>query len=482
MPYIEFRNITKAFGDCISCRDISMSVRRGDVHAVIGENGAGKSTLMKVLGGIEPATAGRLFLNDRPYEPRSAQDAFQNGIAFIHQHFVLADQLTALDNLVLSAGANRAPLGRRGDAGVRRRAEELLKRFGWRINLFERVHALSVGEQQRLEILKALMPDPDILIFDEPTAVLTPQESGELMQFILELKRQGKTVLLISHKLHEIETVADEISILRQGRLIAQQPKSSLSVEQMAELMIGRRLQKAAAESRDTVTEPLLRLPASDITLAKGEIFGVAGIEGNGQAGLIGSLLGELRRTGLRHGDITEDRLKLSVFPELDLTEHMLLRHRGSFIRGGLVNRPALETATAELVRQWDVRPPDIHKKLSEFSGGNQQKFMVGRELWDRPQVLLAAHPSRGVDLGAQENIHRALLGSAAQGQTVVLVSSDLDEVLFLSDRYVILNKNKIYGPFRKDQLGEQEIGLYMAGDLSGENAPAAAGPQEGAP
>lgn len=466
MPYIEFRNISKVFGDCVSCRDVSLSIDRGTIHALIGENGAGKSTLMKLLGGIHPATSGEMYLQGERYSPRSAQDAFRHRIAFIHQHFVLAEQLTALENLVLSSDSNRMTLKRTNRANVREEAETLLKRFGWKINLDTSVSHLSVGEQQRLEILKALMQKPDIIIFDEPTAVLAPQESAELMDFIRHLKTEGKTIILISHKLHEIKSVADDISILRQGSLVARHAQQDLSIEQMAELMIGRRLQQQTLEARNLASDPLLPLPGSDISLNRGEIFGVAGIEGNGQSALIGGLLRGFQKMKLSFGDITEDRLKFSVFGNLSLYEHMLLKHKNKFRRGFLIDRPSLLKATESLVHEWDVRPPDIYKPLSEFSGGNQQKFMVGRELWDRPQALLAAHPTRGVDLGAQEKIHRALIDYSRQGSSVVLVSSDLDEVLTLSDRFVILNKNKIYGPFRKNQLSEQEIGLYMAGDL----------------
>lgn len=466
MSYIEFRNISKVFGDCISCRDISLSINRGTIHALIGENGAGKSTLMKLLGGIHPPSEGEMYLQGERYSPRSAQDAFRHKIAFIHQHFVLAEQLTALDNLVLSSDSDRLTLSPTNRSAVRNNAETLLKRFNWKIDLDSNVSHLSVGEQQRLEILKALMQKPDIIIFDEPTAVLAPQESAELMDFIRHLKSEGKTIILISHKLHEIKSVADDISILRQGALVAQHAQQELSIEQMAELMIGRRLQQQTFESAGHTTKPLLTLPDSDITLNHGEIFGVAGIEGNGQSALIGGLLRLFQKMKLTYGDITEDRLKFSVFGELSLYEHMLLKHKKKFQRGFLIDRPSLLSVTASLVHEWDVRPPDIHKPLAELSGGNQQKFMVGRELWDRPQVLLAAHPSRGVDLGAQEKIHRAMIEYSRQGSTVVLVSSDLDEVLTLSDRFIILNKNKIYGPFAKNQLSEQEIGLYMAGDL----------------
>ncbi|MGZ3691255.1 MAG: ABC transporter ATP-binding protein [Pseudobdellovibrio sp.] len=463
MPYIEFRNITKTFGSFTACRNVSIIIEKAHVHSIVGENGAGKSTLMKMLGGVEDITSGEIFLNGQNYRPESAQDAFKNKIAFIHQHFVLADQLTALDNLILSFSSNRMSLSIKNAAEVKTKAETLLRKFKWQISLNSVVHDLSVGEQQRLEILKALMQEPDIIIFDEPTAVLTPQESEDLMAFIRQLKFEGKTIILISHKLNEIKFISDEVSVLRHGQLIETRPILDFSVEQMAELMIGRRVVKNNQVERSSKSNELFQIPKTDITLKKSEIFGVAGIEGNGQNQLIATILNEFKSKNLSYGDITEDRLKLSVFEDMDLCEHMLLKHHDRFVKGGIIQKTPLEDATEQIVKEWDVRPPEISKPLSEFSGGNQQKFMVGREIWNNPDVLLAAHPTRGVDLGAQEKIHNSLLDYSKNEKTVFLISSDLNEILFLSDRYIILNKNKIYGPFTKTQLTELQMGLIMA-------------------
>ncbi len=465
MNYIEFRNITKSFGEFVACHDVSISIKKSEVHSIIGENGAGKSTLMKMLGGIEPATSGDIFLNQKVYKPNSAQDAFKNKIAFIHQHFVLAEQLTGLENILLSFSSGSFSLKIKNTSEVLAAANKILSRFNWKIELSKPVSQLSVGEQQRLEILKALLQEPEIIIFDEPTAVLTPQESEELMQFILQLKRENKTIILISHKLNEIKSVSDSISVLRLGRLIQSSPARELSIENMAELMIGRQVVKNTNFTRPTEREVLIKIPNSDISLFQSEIFGVAGIEGNGQSALIASLLKEMSDRQIKYGDITEDRIKLSVFENMNLWEHMLLKHKNEFLSKGLIFESRLRKVTEDLVKNWDVRPVDIDKPLSEFSGGNQQKFVVGRELWNHPDALLAAHPTRGVDLGAQENIHNSLLEFSKQKKTVVLVSSDLNEVLYLSDRFVILNKNKIYGPFNRGELNEQQIGLIMAAD-----------------
>lgn len=464
MSYIEFRNISKVYGDCVSCSEISLFVKKATIHSIIGENGAGKSTLVKVLGGVVPAYEGQLFIGGKDYSPKSAQDAFSHRIAFIHQHFVLAENLTALDNLVLSATSGRNPFALKNSAQVAESANQLLKRFSWTIQVGKLVRELSVGEQQRLEILKALMQEPDIIIFDEPTAVLTPQESEELMKFLLQLKAEGKTIILISHKLNEVSSVSDEISILRHGRLVSTHQRHDLQIAELAELMIGRKIVKSNSVERTGPEKLLFKIPDTDIELKKSEIFGVAGIEGNGQSEFIAVLLNQFKKNRLSFGDITEDRIKLSLFEELNLFEHMLLKHKEKFTSFGVLNENLLAEATLDLVKHWDVRPPEIHKPLSEFSGGNQQKFMVGREMWNEPDVLLAAHPSRGVDLGAQEMIHSALLNYSKNEKAVILVSSDLDEILFLADRYIILSKGKIHGPFKKSQLAEKEIGLFMAG------------------
>lgn len=264
---------------------------------------------------------------------------------------------------------------------------------------------------------------------------------------------------------NEIHFVADNITVLRQGRLVSTQRKDDTSIEQMAELMIGRRISKPKLDTGLASGLMPFNIPNTEINLKKSEIFGVIGIEGNGQNELIALLIKKFIEHNLTYGDITEDRIKLSVFNGLDLREHILLKHKNIFTQNGVINSDSLTSAAKKMVVDWDVRPQDIYKPLSDFSGGNQQKFVVARELLDQPDILLAAHPTRGVDLGAQEKIHGSLLNYAKNSKCVVLVSSDLDEALYLADRFIILNKKKIFGPFSKNQLSEQEIGLYMAGN-----------------
>lgn len=466
MPFIEFQNISKSYGECHSCRDITISIEKGTIHGIIGENGAGKSTLMKLLGGLTPASSGSIYLENKIYEPRSALDAYKNKIAFIHQHFVLAENLTALDNLVLSSCADWSFFKTQPRKKILSQAQELLKKFNWSIPLEKKVLHLSVGEQQRLEILKSLMLSPDILIFDEPTAVLTPQESSDLLDFILQLKKQNKTIILISHKLNEIKKVCDFVSILRNGSLIASQKSETLNTEQMAEMMIGRRPQTIGNQSTPSKKETQFKLNHPDLEIFKNEVFGVAGVEGNGQSQLIETILQQLQQKKISYGDITEDRLKLSVFDQFTLCDHVLIKFPDMFFKNGLLQSSKLTDVTKKIISQWDVKPGDANMALTQLSGGNQQKFIVGRELYNQPEVLIAAHPTRGVDLGAQEQIHSAFLNYTNSGRTVVLVSSDLDEILSLSDRFVILYKNKTFGPFFKNQLTEAEIGLFMAGGI----------------
>lgn len=466
MSLIQFKDISKVYPNCISCEEIQLTIEKSEIHAIVGENGAGKSTLMKILGGLVIPTTGSLQLNSQVYQPSSALDAFEHKIAFIHQHFELARQMTAFENILLSCSSNLNALKVIPRAQIRAKTEELLKRFNWSIHLDKKVEHISVGEQQRLEIIKALLLEPEIIIFDEPTAVLTPQESDDLLNFLLQLKKQNKTILLISHKLGEIKKVADTVTIMRAGKIVFTKKNSDLTLDQMAEAIIGRKSQKSVKTKSAPTEKKLMKLPGSQIDIFNSEIFGVAGIEGHGQSHLIQKLIEEFKKMKLSYGDITEDRIPLSVFQNSSLIDHVVLKHPQKVSRNGFINRTQAISLTEKLIQQWDVRPGLAEQSLNELSGGNQQKFIVGRELLDEPDALIAAHPTRGVDLGAQEFIHKALIDFSRRNRTVFLVSSDLEEVLQLSDRYVILYHNKILGPFLKNSLSEMQIGLYMTGQL----------------
>jgi general nucleoside transport system ATP-binding protein len=466
MSYIVFENIAKVFGPCVACQNVTFKVTRGHIHSIVGENGAGKSTLMNLLGGLYEPTTGAMTLNGSPYQPKSALDAYHHKIAYIHQHFVLAQQMTAFENILLSSSSHLSCLHLLPKKEIRKKAEELLKKFNWSIQFDEKVENISVGEQQRLEILKALLLDPDIFIFDEPTAVLTPQESNDLLEFLLQLKKDQKTILLISHKLNEIKKVSDDITVMRAGHSITTQNIKDLDVNQIAELMIGRKAQKQMnlASLNSEEKDILFQMPELNTALYKKEIFGVAGVEGNGQSDLIKKIISAFKKNNLSYGDISEDRLRFSVFPKMNLVEHILLKHSSELQKNGLLLKQKARALTEKIIHEWDVRPGLSQQNLDELSGGNQQKFMVGRELHHSPDVLLAAHPTRGVDIGSQEMIHKALIEFSQKNKSVFLVSSDLDEILALCDRFVILYKNKAFGPFTKSQLTETEIGQYMTG------------------
>ncbi len=464
MSYIEFRLITKSYGDNLACQGISFSVESGSIHAVIGENGAGKSTLMKIFGGLQAATSGEMFLNSKAYFPQSAQDAFKNKIGFVHQHFLLAENRTVLEHLILNWPKSSLfrPIS---TESILKKVNLFLEKFRWKLNLKSLISELSVGEQQRIEIIKALLTDPEIIIFDEPTAVLAPQEVTQFLQFLKQLQSEKKTILLISHKLSEIKTVSDAVTILRHGKSILTKKTCDLSIEEMAENMIGRKLQNRNQNHRvvENLETPTL-FNLGQLEFKTNQILGIAGIEGHGQSELITAVLDAAKKNAISTADIAEDRLKYALFPSLSLIDHMVLRHPAKFTTGGFVATTVAREATDKTLKTWDVRPRNSQLKIENFSGGNQQKFVVGRELMHDADFILAAHPSRGVDLGAQEMIHSALESSACVNKSVLLISSDLDEILKLSAEFCILCEKNLYGPFRRSHVTEIEIGQLMTG------------------
>lgn len=460
---VEFKNLNKSYGPVKACQDVSFKIKRGEIHALVGENGAGKSTLMNLLGGLTQADSGEIFVHEKLYQPTSAKAAFASRIGFIHQHFLLAENLTVLQHLVLNwPGQNL--FSSFSNANLLKKVSDFSQKFGWTINFQAKINQLSVGEQQRVEIIKALLADPDIIIFDEPTAVLAPQEITDFLSFLKQLKSEGKTIILISHKLAEVQEVADQLTILRHGQSILTSATCKLSLLEIAENMIGQKLVYAKNDAE--VAQPkknLIRLKNISLQLKRNEILGVAGIEGHGQGHFIEMILKEAITNKITFADIPEDRLKFGLFDGMSLVDHMILRHP-VLSQNGFIRKKQALAVTQKIVEDWDVRPQDIHLHADRFSGGNQQKFVIGRELYHNPQLVLAAHPTRGVDVKAQQMIHTALIKQRTEGKAVVLVSSDLDEVLKLSDQFVILYKSKVFGPFKNQQLSETEIGQLMTG------------------
>lgn len=455
---IEFQNISKNYGTCVSLDQVHFTILKNQIHAVIGENGAGKSTLMKVLTGIVQPSSGNMVLRGKPYKPESAQDSFREKIGFVHQHFQLADELTGWNHLELVARTQNIEKKHLLDLVRDKQAK-----FNWQLPLDKKIKAYSIGEQQRLEILRVLILEPEIIIFDEPTAVLSPDEIEDFLNFMLDLKKQGHTLILISHKLNEIKKVADQVTILCRGQLIASSLASQFTIEQMAEKMIGRK-QQALVQVTVNQSRANHDLSLLGVKLYKNEILGVAGVDGNGQDDFIYKLRQNIDLLKLKFGDISEDRYRYSIYPKQDLIENFLIRHRDTFTQMGLVKKTKVRREVEKIISDWDVRPADSEMLMGSFSGGNQQKFVIGRELWHNPDVILAAHPSRGVDIGAQEKIHQALLDQKKNHRSVVLLSSDLDEVLKLSDRFVILFKGAIRGPYLKGSLNSSQISQIMNG------------------
>jgi simple sugar transport system ATP-binding protein len=510
---IELRGIDKWFGTVHANRDVSLTVSPGSIHGIVGENGAGKSTLMGILYGYYHPDRGEILVRGRPAQIRSPADALAAGIGMVHQHFMLVEDFTALENVVLGAeGGFRlgAPLTR---------ARETLARLGREYHLEvdpdTRVEALTVGQRQRVEILKALYRGADVLILDEPTAVLTPQEVDHLFRILRALRAEGKTVLLITHKLREILEVTDTVTVMRQGRVVAHRRTADTSKEELAELMVGRkvafRVDKAPSRPGEVVLEVVglrvadasgaERVRGVSFAVRRGEIVGVAGVAGNGQSELLEALAGILpitggrirwrgtditdaparsaggmRRLGMAH--VPEDRQRMGLIVGFAARESAILGYHGEATYNGalLLRRAAVAESFRRQAAEYDVRPGDGALLTSTFSGGNQQKIVLARELDRDPDLLLVGQPTRGVDIGAIEFIHRRLVALRDADRAILLVSVELDEILALADRILVMFDGRIVGELAAG-ADERTIGLLMAG-----LGPAPAGAAEAAP
>jgi simple sugar transport system ATP-binding protein len=499
-PAIELIGIGKRFGEVHANRDVTLTVQQGTIHGIVGENGAGKSTLMSILYGFYEADAGEIRVNGQRVAIRSPADAISHGIGMVHQHFMLVEPLTVLENVML--GAEGGPLLRAGAAKVRAELDRLERDYGLEIDLDARVGELSVGLQQRVEILKALYRGADILILDEPTAVLTPPEADALFGLLRALKGQGKTVILITHKLREIMAVTDRVSVMRRGEMVATYVTAETSPPLLAEAMVGRRVllrvEKRAREPGPPVLEVedlsvvdargVPRVENVGFRVHAGEIVGIAGVAGNGQSELLEALAGmrhpargsitldgrrlppaernphRLRELGLLH--VPEDRLRAGLVPAFPAFESAALGFTDDPRLGsaGLLSHRRMIAHLAQQMEQYDVRPPAPRLKTSKFSGGNQQKIVLAREIEREPKVLLVGQPTRGVDIGAIEFIHRRLVALRDAGVGILLVSVELDEIMNLSDRILVMCGGHITGERRAAETDEQDLGLLMAG------------------
>ena len=503
-PALELRRIDKHFGAVHANRSVSLTVAAGTVHGLVGENGAGKSTLMNIVYGYHRADAGEIRVHGRRADFRRPHDAIVAGIGMVHQHFMLVENFTVLENIVLGAEGGRRLA--RGLARARSELERIARDHGLAVPLDAVVEHLPVGLQQRVEILKALYRGADILILDEPTAVLTPQETGELFALLGRLREQGKTVIIVTHKLREIMAVTDRVTVMRQGVVVHETATRATSERALAEQMVGRavllRVEKTPARPGDVLLTVkdlevcdrfgLPRVRRASFEVRAGEILGIAGVAGNGQTELLEALAGiltpthgeivfqgrnlvrarvgprERRRLGLAH--VPEDRLRMGVIGDFTAEDNAILgqQDRPEFSRRGFLRRAAIAAACERKLRGYDVRPPEPGRLLSAFSGGNQQKLVLAREIDGDPRVLLVGQPTRGVDIGAVEFIHRRLVALRDAGKGLLLVSVELDEILGLSDRILVMFGGEIVAELSRAEATEQKLGLLMAGVKEG--------------
>ena len=490
-PLVVMEAITKRFPGVVANHRVDLELREGEIHALVGENGAGKSTLMRILYGLYPPEGGRIVVRGSEVRIHSPRQAIALGIGMVHQHFVLVDRFTVTENIVLGAeGGAVVDFDEAAD-----RVKELAEDYGFAVDPSTRVEDLSVGQEQRVEILKALYRGVDLLILDEPTAVLTPSEANELFENLRRLRADGKTVVFISHKLDEVLAIADRITVLRRGQVVGETAPAQTSKEQLAEMMVGRpvlfRLEKPEVSPGEAVlrVEDLKvadKLNGVDLEVRSGEILGVAGVEGNGQrelaealiglqppdAGRVllegsdvaGETVGEIRRRGVAY--IPEDRHERGLVLQMTLWENSVLGRqstRGVVSRLGLLLIRKIKVWAARLIKAFDVRASSIQVLAATLSGGNQQKLILARELEETPRLLIAHQPTRGLDVGAIEFVWRKILEQKALGAGVLLISAELEEIYELSDRILTIYEGRITGEYAGD-APPAEIGIGMTG------------------
>ncbi len=494
---LELRNIKKAFGDCVANENVSLTVHKGTIHAIVGENGAGKSTAMKIAYGFYNADGGEILLDGNPVNIRNPHDAIANGIGMVHQHFMLVDTMTVAENIVLGAetGSAAALDIEKANRDIKQLSDEL--KLG--VDPRAVIEDLSVGQQQRVELLKALYRNADLLILDEPTAVLSPQEVEDFFSILRRMREQGKTIVIITHKLDEVLAISDEVTVMRDGRTVGNVKTSETNAKDLARLIVGRdvllRVEKPDAMPTNDVLKVNdlkvrgkhgLAVDGVSFSVRAGEIVGIAGIEGNGQTELIEALAGlakpnggsfefegrdattrsarELKELGIAH--IPEDRHKRGLLLNSDLVENAILgvHYRPPVASNGFISSAVIEKRTNEIIKNFDVRPGDATQVARSLSGGNQQKLIIGREFELNPKLLLVSQPTRGVDIGAIEFIHRKLIELRDSGSAVLLVSAELEEVTALADRLLVIREGKIVGDVDPKVTSVEEIGLMMTG------------------
>lgn len=503
MNAVELVQISRRFGGVVANDGIDLEVASGEIHCLLGENGAGKTTLMKILFGLYKMDSGRILIRGRQCVISNPKTAIRLGIGMVHQHFMLVPRLTTTENIIAGQEPVRGPFLNMAQA--RKKVKELSEKYGLRVDPEARIEDTSVGEQQRVEILKALYRDVDILILDEPTAILTPNEVCDLFAVLRKLKEDGKTILFITHKLRETMAIAERITVLRNGRNAGTVNTADTSVNALARLMVGRsvilRVEKQAKMPGDVlfevqqlyVSNPKTHIRLKNIAMAirSGEIIGVAGVAGNGQLELEEALMGlraiergrllldsqditglataGRRKAGLAH--IPSDRLLRGTIPAFSIEENVVLGsqwHRPFSTRGILLQN-GISSYTQKLMKAFNIKGHSGKMVLSSLSGGNQQKVVLARELSRAPKVVIAAQPTRGVDVGVIEHVHNMLLGMRAQGKAILLISAELDELISLSDRILVLYEGEIVAQGKTEMFSLETLGLLMAGQRQGD-------------
>ena len=497
---LRMEHITKRFGDVFANRDVNLDVRRGEVHTLLGENGAGKSTLMNVLIGLYQPTEGEIYLNGKKVRIDSPAKAVQLGIGMVHQHFMLVEAMTVFENIILGDKHTRGVFIKKDQ--MRREIQALAERYGLDVGLDKVITDISVGEQQRVEILKALYRGAELLVLDEPTAALTDLEVEGLFSIIDKLKSENKSVIFISHKMREVLRISDRITILRAGRTVCTLDRDKTTGPELANLMIGRELAPSHYEKRDGTGRCVVSLShvdfnktakhsgLNDVTLsiASGEIVGIAGVDGNGQSQLAQLITGVISPEGgtvdLKDSNVAkfmpqafilegvshipEDRNKMGLVGDMSVKENLVLKSTGdsrfSLGHGLFLKKKAIRDYALELQEKYDIRCAGVEQEARSLSGGNQQKVILARELEARPDLLIAVHPTRGLDIGATRYVHDTMIEARDSGCAVLLISADFDEILEMSDRILVMFEGQIMGEYSGKNPPIEEISLAMAG------------------
>jgi simple sugar transport system ATP-binding protein len=497
---VEMRGIVKRFPGVVANDGIDLTVRQGEIHALLGENGAGKSTLMNILMGLYAPDAGEILIDGTPVHFHSPRNAVDAGLGMVHQHFMLINRFTVTENVILGNEGSSISLDRRA---AERTVGETAERYGLRVDPKALIENLPVGMQQRVEILRVLYQQSRTLILDEPTALLTPQEVEDLYDILHALRESGHTIIFITHKLREVAAISDRVTVIRRGKTVGTRETKDTTSEELAELMVGRdvrlHVERPPAHPGDAVLQVFdLRLKGRgnrdaldglSLGVRRGEIVGIAGVEGNGQTELVECIAGlqkpdsgtimlegtettgwnpvSLREAGLSY--IPEDRHYRGLVLPFSLTENMLLGNStmAPFSKGGRIDYARTREIAAAEMKEFDVRAPGPHTPASALSGGNQQKFIIARELYREPRVILAVQPTRGLDVGAIEFVHGQLVAERDKGRGVLVVSFDLDEIFDLSDRILIIYQGKIVGDFASGKVTRAECGLLMGGKVA---------------